>query len=325
MKLQTQIALKKQEPNALIDYNSKIVLIGSCFSDNIGKKLAYFKFYNLQNPLGILFHPKAIETLISKAINKKKYSEKDVFFHTEQWHCFEAHSKLSHSSKNRLLNKLNEQLDATYKGLEKASHIIITLGTAWVYRFVKSDEIVSNCHKVSQKEFKKELLRVEAICQSLHAMVDLIGRINPNASVVFTVSPIRHLKDGFIENMQSKAHLITAIHQFLNQQSCITSCNAFYFPSYEIMMDELRDYRFYKEDMIHPNETAIQYVWEKFQQVWMSESALKTMEEVDGVQKSILHKPFNANSEAHRGFLQKLEYRKIKLQKQHSCIVFHAK
>jgi hypothetical protein len=302
MDLQTKIPLQKRSNN-IIDYNANVLLLGSCFSDNIGKKLDYFKFQNFQNPFGILFHPKAIESLISNAINKKGYSEKDIYFHNEQWHCFDAHSKLSHVSKEDLLYDLNKNIESTNQQIQKSTHIIITLGTAWVYRFIESNNIVVNCHKVPQKQFKKELLSVDAVYSSLKNIVELIGSVNPKASVVFTVSPVRHLKDGFIENTRSKSHLITAIHQ------CVSDFdkNAEYFPSYEIMMDELRDYRFYNEDMIHPSQLAISYIWEKFKTVWISEEADRIMSQVDTVQRGLKHKPFNPKSEAHQKFLKNLE------------------
>ena len=321
MKLQTQIPLQQVKHN-LIDYKSNIFLLGSCFSENIGKKLDYFKFQNLQNPFGILFHPKAIETLIENAINQKEYSEDDIFFHNEQWHCFDAHSKLSHISKQHLLNKLNSNMESTTQQLKNSSHIMITLGTAWVYHFIETNSQVANCHKLPQKEFLKEILSVEEIVASFKNMVTLIRTINTKASIIFTVSPIRHLKDGFIENTRSKAHLIAAIHDFLNQKSPIVNCESFYFPSYEILMDELRDYRFYSEDMIHPNQVAIQYIWDKFQSVWVSGEALSTMEEVDSIQKGYKHKPFYSNSEAHQLFIKKLEERKRNLLVKFPSITF---
>jgi len=306
MKLQTQIPFKKQSDN-LINYASNILLIGSCFVENIGNKLEYFKFQNLLNPFGILFHPKAIEALIADSVGKKKYSEKDIFFYNEQWHSFDAHSKLSNPSKEILLLELNSQLGLTNQKIQKASHVIITLGTAWVYRFVESQNIVANCHKVPQKQFSKELLSVEEIVQSLENMVRLIKKVNPDVAIIFTVSPVRHLKDGFIENTQSKSHLITAIHSILTD-------NIHYFPSYEIMMDELRDYRFYAEDMMHPNHLAIEYIWNKFKEVWISEDSNKIMDEVDVIQKNLQHKPFNPNSESHQKFLQNLEISKQQLE-----------
>ncbi len=313
MNLQTNIPLTKRSSN-LIDYKSKILLLGSCFVENIGEKLEYFKFQNLVNPFGVLFHPKALETLISRALISDFYSEEDVFFHNEQWHCFDAHSKLSNASKADLLSDLNNQIDITNQQIKTSTHIIITLGTSWVYHSLETNTIVANCHKVTQKQFKKELLSVDEITASLKNILSLINNVNHNVQVLFTVSPVRHLKDGFIENAQSKAHLVTAIHQVLNQKSPIENRNSYYFPSYEIMMDELRDYRFYREDMLHPNETAINYIWEKFIEVWVSNEAQKTMKKVESIQKGLTHKPFNSNSEAHLKFLNNLEEKKAVLK-----------
>lgn len=322
LKLQTKIPLQKQSEN-LIDYNSSVLFLGSCFSENIGDKLNYFKFSNQQNPFGILFHPKAIETLIFNAVNKKKYVKHDVFFHNEQWHCFDAHSKLSNSFKIRLLSNLNTQIELTNTYIKKATHIIITLGTAWVYQFCETSHLVSNCHKIPQNQFSKALLTVEDILKTLINIEETISAINPKANLIFTVSPIRHIKDGFIQNMQSKAHLITAIHEFLsNKKVSIVNLNSFYFPSYELMMDELRDYRFYKADMLHPNNTAIHYIWECFKTVWIDNKALKIMDEVDTVQKGLRHKPFNVNSEAHQKFIQKLEVKINNLKSQYPHFTF---
>ncbi|CAM1346080.1 GSCFA domain-containing protein [Tenacibaculum crassostreae] len=309
MIFQTQIPLSKQKHNQ-ITYNSELLLLGSCFSENIGQKLSYYKFQSIQNPFGILFHPKAIELLITNSINKKEYSDTDVFFHNERWHSFEAHSQLSSPSKETLLNNLNNSITSTFKQLKNATHLIITLGTSWVYREIASDALVANCHKIPQKKFLKELLSIDEISESLEGINTLVKSINPTITIIHTVSPVRHLKDGFIENQQSKAHLLAAIHQVVEPRK-----NTHYFPSYEIMMDELRDYRFYSEDMIHPNKTAIDYIWKKFREVWFSEDTLKTMEEVETIQKGLAHKPFNPNSEAHQLFLKKLQQKKETLIK----------
>ena len=202
---------------------------------------------------------------------------------------------------------MNAIINTTRLQLQKASHIIITFGTAWVYRFLETNTVVANCHKIPQKQFSKTLLSVQEVCDALKNTVQSIKTLNPEASIIFTVSPVRHLKDGFIENTQSKAHLISAIHQLLNSNPSEEINNEFYFPSYELMMDELRDYRFYNEDMVHPNPLAIQYIWERFSAVWIADAALKTMETVDGIQKGLQHKPFNEASEAHQKFLQNLE------------------
>lgn len=316
MNLQTQIPLQK-EAHHQIDYNSKLFLLGSCFSENIGNKLSYYKFQSVQNPLGILFHPKAIEHLILNSINAKEYTEEDIFELNERWHCFDAHSQLSNNVKKELLQNLNEAIKTTKKQLNNSTHIIITLGTAWVYRYINSDIIVANCHKVPQKQFLKELLSVDEVTESLESITALIRSINPKASIIFTVSPVRHVKDGFVQNQQSKSHLITGIHNLIEPRK-----NIHYFPSYEIMMDELRDYRFYKEDMIHPNQTAIHYIWEKFVYSWFKESSLSTMKRVEEIQKGITHKPFNPNSEAHQKFLDKLKFKQEQLQKEFSFMEF---
>jgi hypothetical protein len=315
MKLQTQIPLKKETKNQ-IAYQSKILLLGSCFSENIGDKLSYYKFQSAQNPFGILFHPKAIENFITNAINKKEYFSEDFIFQNEIWHSFDAHSSMSSVNQNDILKNLNSTILATNRALKEASHIIITLGTSWVYRFIETDTIVANCHKVPQKKFLKELLTVHEIAEGLDAIIMLLKSVNKDISVTFTVSPVRHLKDGFMENMQSKAHLIAGIHQVLDTQ------NVSYFPSYEIMMDELRDYRFYAEDMIHPNKTAINYIWERFIETWFSDDTSATMKEIDLIQKGILHRPFQENTEQHQQFLINLEAKKEKIQKEFSFINF---
>jgi hypothetical protein len=300
MILQTQIPIKKETYNP-INYDSKILLLGSCFSENIGNKLAYYKFQTNQNPFGILFHPKAIETLITDAINEKEYTDKDVFFLNERWHCFKAHSSLSSSNKEELLNNLNQQIKSTNKQLHESTHIIITLGTAWAYRFIESDSIVANCHKVPQKKFLKEILSISEITDSLENVLSLIKSINTEIAITFTVSPVRHLKDGFTQNQQSKAHLLAAIHQVIDIRNRVH-----YFPSYEIVMDELRDYRFYEEDMIHPNKTAINYIWEKFSDTWITENSQENMKEIETIQRGINHRPFNPQSEQHQQFRKKI-------------------
>jgi len=316
MKFQTRIPLKLAEN--LIGYNSRIILFGSCFSQNIGKKFNYFKFQSLQNPFGILFHPKAIENLISKSIDQETYSEIDVFFHNERWHCFDAHSDLSGPSKEQLLQQLNKAIELTNQQITESTHIIITLGTAWVYRYIESNQIVSNCHKIPQSEFKKELLSTETVLDCLRNIVDKIASVNKNAQVIFTISPVRHLKDGFVENQRSKAHLVSSIHQIIN------GGGASYFPSYEIVMDELRDYRFYESDMVHPNQLAIDYIWEKFIDVWISEETYSIMKKVKEVQKGLQHRPFNPDSEQHQSFLKSLEEKITYLQKEYPFMNFKA-
>lgn len=301
MQFRTKIPILKS--NNPIDYNSKIVSFGSCFAVNMAEKLDYFKFRNTCNPFGILFHPLAIEKLIDFAVSRKEFMEKDIFFHNENWHSFDAHSDLSNPNAAKLIANLNDIVKSTRQQITESSHIIITYGTSWVYRNLESNCIVANCHKVPQKEFKKEILSVETIEKSIQNTIDLIQKINPNVNFIFTVSPVRHLKDGFVENQRSKSHLITAIQ---NLQSATFNLQSEYFPSYEIMMDELRDYRFYTEDMLHPSQMAIDYIWERFSETTISQESHSIMDEVETIQKGLWHRPFNPNSESHKKFLDKL-------------------
>lgn len=317
MQLQTIIPLKQQEPK--IDYNSELLLVGSCFVENIGEKLDFFKFKNLQNPFGILFHPEAIHRFFQNVKSGKTYTEADIFHHQERWHSFDAHSVLSNSNKEELLKQLNEKITAAKLQLQKSSHIIITLGTAWGYELKSSDKTVANCHKVPQKEFEKKLQSVESVFLNLKSTVETIEEVNPKATIIFTVSPVRHIKDGFVENQRSKAHLIAAVHQVVDNFS---KSKISYFPSYEIMMDELRDYRFYAEDMIHPSQIAIDYIWEKFTSVWIAPEALQTMKMVEAIQRGMQHRPFNEQSEQHQKFLQDLELKKEKLRENFPHIQF---
>ena len=304
MNFRTQIPFKKNlNP---VDYNSKIILFGSCFTKNIGDKLKHFKFQSNTNPFGILFHPLAIEHLITNSINKKEYTQEDIFFLNERWHTYDAHSDLSNVSKKKLLSNLNSTIELTNRGIQQATHIIITLGTAWVYRLIEKDRIVANCHKVPQKRFLKEILSPDEIAGSLDSMVSLIKNNNKKVEIIFTVSPVRHLKDGFLENSLSKANLISGIHQIAAPGNRIH-----YFPSYEIMIDDLRDYRFYKKDMLHPNETAVDYIWENFKKAWINEKEYQMMQEIGSIQSGLAHRPFNPSSEKHKQFLLQLK-KKIK-------------
>lgn len=319
MKLQTEILLKPEENQ--IDYSSKILLLGSCFSENIGGKFDYFKFQNLQNPFGIIFNPVSIENLVVRAIENQTFSEEDIFQHNDTWKCFEAHSELSSLDKTEFLKKLNAALQTLREALFSSTHIIFTFGTSWVYRNVGNAEIVANCHKVPQQNFTKELLSIEAISKSIQNIFNPISEINPRAIIINTVSPVRHIKDGFAENSLSKAHLLSVIHKTIQQPSTINQ-QLDYFPSFEIMMDELRDYRFYAEDMLHPNKTAIEIIWQKFSEVWISSKTDSTQKEITSIQSGLLHRSFNPQSMEHCRFLATLQQKISSIQNQFPHIQF---
>ncbi|QBZ96656.1 GSCFA domain-containing protein [Flavobacterium sangjuense] len=308
MDFTTKVPIAKS--NNPINYDSKIVSLGSCFAENMGEKFSYFKFQNETNPFGIIFNPVSIEKLISRAVTNQKFTENDILFHNDLWHCFEVHSELSHPDKEIFLQNLNQILEQTNNQITASTHIIITYGTSWVYRNKAAEKIVANCHKVPQSQFDKEILSVTTIEKSIKNTIDLIQKVNTNCYFIFTVSPVRHIKDGFVENQRSKANLISALHNVVTLS--LLKCN--YFPSYEILMDELRDYRFYAEDMLHPNQTAIDYIWIRFFENYISEENHATMEEVCSIQKALAHRPFNPNSDSHQKFLSNLNDKIIRLQ-----------
>ncbi len=309
MKLTTPIKLSRQNPP--INYSSKVLLLGSCFAQNMGAKLEYYKFQQCTNPFGILFHPVAIEKLITRAINQNWFTSKDVFLQNEQWHCFLAHSKLSNTSEEDLISALNSALEKLRFSLLEASHVVFTFGTAWVYRHLEKDTIVANCHKVPQKEFVKQLLSPDDVSDVLLGIETKLRTINPTCSIINTVSPVRHIKDGLLANSRSKAHLIAGVQEIVSPEKL-----NYYFPSYEIMMDELRDYRYYKEDLIHPNETAIYLIWEKFLSSWVASETFEIQKKIAVIQNGLLHIPFNENSKAHIHFKKDLETKISEIKEQ---------
>lgn len=307
MKFTTPVIISQKEPG--IDHNSMIFLAGSCFVENIGDKFDYYKLPNKRNPFGILYHPFAIENLISRSVSEREFTEVDIFFHNERWHCFEAHSSLSDQDKGLFLARLNDELRNTREYIKAATHIIITPGTSWVYRQAINDTPVANCHKLPQVNFKKEISDLTEIEESLNSMVEHIRQLNSSTQIIFTISPVRHTKDGLVENQLSKSLLNVAVHNTVKKQSKTS-----YFPSYEILMDELRDYRFYAEDMLHPGKTGVDYIWEKFMYSWFSPENQKILKEIDIIQKGLAHRAFNEGSTAHQNFLKNLE-KKISLIK----------
>ena len=298
-KFRTKIKSYNQQYS--IDYKSKTLLIGSCFSDNIGDKFTYHKLDTLINPYGILFNPIAIENCISQCIDQRLFSLGDHVYHDERWHSFYHHSKYSGTDSKTVVTNINKQIEIANNYIKGASHIIITIGTAYVYSHRKTDITVSNCHKIPQKEFTKKLLSVEDIYKSLNKTIAKIRTVNTDCDIIFTLSPIRHIKDGVVENSLGKANIRAAISQVL------INSNTHYFPSYEIMMDDLRDYRFYEADMLHPNKVAIDYIWQEFVSNAMTSQTVSYMKKVDKIMKSLSHRSFNQNSESHIKFLDKLK------------------
>jgi hypothetical protein len=315
MNFTTKIPISKS--NSPIDYSSQIVALGSCFAENMGEKFDFYKFQNTTNPFGIIFNPVSIEKILERAIHLNYFTETDLFFHNELWHCYEVHSDLSQPNKETMLSNLNRLLTEMNSKLAAATNLFITYGTSWVYQLKSTGIVVANCHKVAQDQFEKVILSVTEIENAIQNSIDLIQKLNPNCQVVFTVSPVRHIKDGFVENQRSKANLISALHSSISQQPTSS-----YFPSYEIVMDELRDYRFYAQDLLHPNAVAIDYIWEHFCESNISEAAQQVMQEVESIQKGMAHRPFHPDSISHSKFLQKLKEKSAQLEAQFPYMKF---
>jgi hypothetical protein len=315
MKLQTQIPIQKSHHS--IDYDSEVLLLGSCFSENMGNQLAYYKFKTLQNPFGILYTPLAIEKCLAAALGKREISENHLLAHNEKWQWLDVHSDLTRKTKVEAQKALERSLATTKVYLQNASHVFLTLGTAWAYKYKATNEFVANCHKIPKKEFEKVLIPQEELVASLENTLEMIYDLNPSIEISITISPVRHLKDGFVENQRSKAHLIAAVHQVIEKSK------AYYFPAYEIMMDELRDYRFYGKDMVHPNTLAIDYIWERFSEVYISDKAKKSMEAIETIQKGLEHRPFDESSNAHQKFLKSLRQKIAYIKEEYPFMDFN--
>ena len=282
----------------LIRHDQKLLLIGSCFTEQIGNKLAQHKFQILDNPNGILFNPVSITRSVISYISNRMYTETDLFYENESWNSWSHHSRFSHPDKEICLQHINVSQHQAHDFLKEADWLIVTLGSGFIYQL--SDlAVVANCHKVPTDKFTKRLLTIDEVKENLSSMLESLLSFNPGIRIIFTISPVRHLRDGFVENNRSKAVLINALHGVVeNNDKC------FYFPAYELVIDDLRDYRFYAEDMVHPNYAATNYVWEKFMTTCIDEHSHYLMRIINEINAARNHKPFNAGSAAHKKFLQ---------------------
>lgn len=285
----------------LINYKSKIVSLGSCFAVNMAQKFKEYQFPTMVNPFGILFHPKAIETLLDYAVSNYVFTEEDVFCHQDVWSCFDAHSDLNQLDASSVVQELNSRLQDFIIRMQEATHAFLTFGTAWGYYQVESKRFVANCHKIPQHQFDKKISTVPELQVCFKRIFELLRCLNPEVSITVTLSPVRHLKDGFVENQRSKAHLLAALHNVVEEDKVVQ-----YFPAYELVLDDLRDYRFYKSDMIHPNEVALDYIWECFVKNGIDIASYSIMKKVREVQQGLNHRSFNPTSDQHALFLDAL-------------------
>lgn len=282
-----------------IDHNENILTIGSCFAQNIGEYFKNYRFNIMCNPFGVLYNPISIFNSFNLLLEKKVFSQEDLMEHNSEWHSFYHHSNFSHHDPKICLEKINSGIKETFDFLNKADVVIITYGTAYVYKYISQGIVVSNCHKIPAEEFEHYRLSLDETKKVIEQNINLLKSVNNNIRIIFTVSPVRHWKNGAINNQLSKSTILLAVDEIVKSTK-----NCEYFPSYEIVLDDLRDYRFYNSDLLHPNKIATDYIWGKFSSTMFSDSCLPIMNAVEKIVKSREHKVRNVNSENHQAFIK---------------------
>ncbi len=275
------------------------MFLGSCFSENINEKLVERKFDSRSNPFGNTYNPISIFNIIDFVLEEKNYTKEDLFLQNEIWNCYDFHSDMSGLEVENVLRNINEKIIETKTFLKETNVLFITLGTAWVYE--NNNKIVANCHKVPSSQFEKRLLTFEEIETKAKSTFAKLKQFNENIKIVFTLSPVRHLKDGFVENNLSKSILLVAINNLQKEK------NICYFPAYELVIDDLRDYRFYKEDLVHPNYLAINYIFEQFKSVFFTEKTLTLLVKVEKLLKAFQHRINYKDTQEYIKFRKNLE------------------
>lgn len=291
--------LTYSKPIFQFSYEDRIMLLGSCFVENMGIRMEDLKFRTDINPFGTLYNPASIASALNRLMDPVPFHEKDLFYSGGLYHSYLHHSRFSATSSELCLKQINNRLQLSADFFRQCERLIITFGTSWVYKLKETDNIVANCHKQPERIFNRERLDVASIVSTWKEVIEKIKKINPNIKILFTVSPIRHWKDGAHGNQLSKSVLLLAIDKLNQLFPDMTA----YFPSYEIMMDELRDYRFYADDMLHPSAQAIDYIWQKFVEQEITEESKLIMKTCMDIKKAVEHRPFNPDSEAYRQFI----------------------
>lgn len=313
--MEFQVPIKIPTLNQPISYKDKLLLVGSCFTEHIGNKLEELKFSVLQNPNGILFDPASIASSLVSYIQNKQYTGEDLFFLNELWQSWQHHSRFSGTDKKAVLKRINQSQQRAHEFLKTANWLIITPGTAFSYRLTpesSSEGPVANCHRAPGSWFYKHLMTIEEINSVLDNCLHQLFRFNESLQIIFTVSPVRHIRDGVIDNNRSKARLLEVVHNLVNKFDRLH-----YFPAYELVIDVLRDYRFYDTDMVHPNYQGTQFVLEKFMQHCVDEPSRTLSEEIQKLAIARRHKAFQPETQAHKKFLQSHLEKAQSLQKQY--------
>ena len=300
MKFRTEVKLSKR--SSTIDHTHNIILLGSCFSDNIGKKLMDRKFNVISNPFGVLFNPFSISNLLQKAINLEELNENLIEANHNLWHSFELHGSFSAKQKIELVENGNKAIKHIHQHIKKTDYLFVTFGTAWVYEHKQTGQVVANCHKFPPEIFNRYRLSIDVISKNWEGIIQQILAINPNLKIVFTVSPIRHLKDGFHENQLSKATLHLAIEKLIDFAP--NTCS--YFPSYEIVMDDLRDYRFYQDDLVHISTEGVDYIYEQFEEHYFNKKTIQLNQKLYKITKATEHLVQDASDENTKKFSESM-------------------
>ena len=291
--MEFRTTVKTGENRAWLHHSDHVMLLGSCFSDNIGGKMHGALFNAMVNPMGTLYNPMSIARGVQRLIDCEPVAGKDLFMQGGVWNSYDFHSRYSLPDKQAAIDRMNSRIEQGHKALSAARLLTVTLGTAMVYRLKATSEVVANCHKVPQHEFERKMATVQEMVQVLDDMVVRLRTFNPELRIILTVSPIRHIADGLDTNSLSKASLRVAIQEVVSRHR--DYCD--YFPAYEIMMDDLRDYRFYANDMVHPSDVAVEYIWQAFQATYLDDRSALAVARCERVHKRLQHRPMSTNRE----------------------------
>lgn len=299
MQLLTPTHITPLQPS--LRHSDRLLVMGSCFAEHIGARLSEMKWRTVVNPFGVLYNPLSIAEAIDRLMNTRPYTEEDLTLYPHGgWSTWMHHSRYAHPDKSTALQLINESLATGSQMLAQADMLIVTLGTAWVYRLNETGQVVGNCHKVPERAFTRQRLTIEESVEALATMLDRLWKVNPTLRMIVSVSPVRHLKDTLHGNQLSKSTLLLAVDEL---------CHRFpdrihYFPAYEILMDELRDYRFYADDMVHPSPQAVEYVWERFVEHMTHREAQDFITQWDKVTRALAHRPFHPERKEYKDFIR---------------------
>ena len=268
-----------------ITYDDPVMFIGSCFASSIGNQFAAGHMPVMINPSGTVYNPVSVSGTIDSVTSKSEYKKNDLFNHNGMWLSFDHYTDFSSENASEVIDKINRSMKDAGRFISSAKFLFITFGTAMVYRWRKSGKIVSNCHKIPSSEFTRELLSVNDIVTLWNDQLSRLRLLNPGLKVIFSISPVRHMKDGAHGNQVSKSVLLLAVEELLQHES-----NPGYFPAYELVMDDLRDYRFYENDMLHPSSLAVEYIWDAFSHCYFDGSTVTLWHEVSAISKAVSHR-----------------------------------